>query len=212
MLLEAADHVRRATRTAAAPKVNTNGAMMIRVNGATRAPTKNVVHAPPVPVGSDVMVARRPVRRAATLDPVIRADPSPTFDAVRAAPIVTNVMIVHAPPVPVGPDVMVARRPVRRAATLDPVIRADPNPMFDAVLAAPIVTNAMIVQHATVASNDPRTVAPFARRVAAVVTTRTAIVGPVSRRVPSVPVHETARATNDRDVTVLDDLIVERVS
>jgi hypothetical protein len=159
--LVVADHVHHATRTGAAPKADTNVAMKIRANGATRAPTKNVVHAPPVPV---------------------------------------------------GPDVMVARRPVQRAATLDPVIRADPNPMFDAVLAAPIVTNAMIVQHATVASNDPRTVAPFARRVAAVVTTRTAIVGPVSRRVPSVPVHETARATNDRDVTVLDDLIVERVS
>jgi predicted thioesterase len=171
MLLEAADHVRRATRTAAAPKVNTNGAMMIRVNGATRAPTKNVVHAPPVPVGSDVMVAVRPDRRAATLDPVIRADPSPTFDAVRAAPIVTNVMIVHAPPVPVGPDVM-------------------------------------IVRHATVDSNDPRTVAPVARRV----TTRTAIVGPVFRRVPSVPVHVTERATNDRDVTVLDGPIAELVS
>jgi hypothetical protein len=124
-----------------------------------------------VPVGPDVMVARRPVRRAATLDPVIRADPSPTFDAVRAAPIVTNVMIVHAPPVPVGPDVM-------------------------------------IVRHATVDSNDPRTVAPVARRV----TTRTAIVGPVFRRVPSVPVHVTERATNDRDVTVLDGPIAELVS
>ena len=89
--------------------------------------------------------ARRLVRRVVTLDPAIRAAPTPMLDELRATQIVTNATIV---PVPVASD---ARRLVRRVVTLDPAIRAAPTPMLDELRATQIVTNVMAVRHATVA-------------------------------------------------------------
>ena len=138
--------------------------------------------------------ARRLVRRAVTLDPTIRAAPTPMLDELRATQVVTNATTL---PVPVVSD---ARRLVRRAVTLDPTIRAAPTPMLDELRATQIVTNATIVPVPVPVASDAR------RLVRRVVMMRTVTVDPAFPRAPFVLVRAT------QDVGGLDALIVGRAN